>query len=30
VLRLLAAADAHGPIDLAARAARLAQPLPLS
>jgi methionyl-tRNA formyltransferase len=29
VLRLLAAADAHGPIDLAARAARLAQPLPL-
>jgi methionyl-tRNA formyltransferase len=30
VLRLLAAADARGPIDLAARAARLAQPLPLS
>jgi methionyl-tRNA formyltransferase len=30
VLRLLAAADAHGPIDLAARAAHLAQPLPLS
>ena len=30
VLRLLAAADARGPIDLAARAAHLAQPLPLS